>query len=367
MRLKLIFITLTLIAICIINSCSKDSKRITYLYNKTLPLVKDNWSGNILIDNKFYNIDSIEKNKFSEILKWQFSKNPQKAEKEADTFRLETIKTKKFITDTSDMIVWLGHAAFFIRISEVTFLTDPCYNDMFLHRLAEMPCTVEDLKGIDYLLVSHNHRDHLSKSAIKILGKENKDMKALIPLRMGEFVGKYIKQYSEAGWYQQFTTSDKVKVYLMPSKHWSRRGIFDGNSHLWGSFIIQANGKTIFFAGDTGFSEHFEEIAKLFPSIDYGLIPVGSYMPQYIMHKAHIAPWEAVDAANILHVKKFIPMHYATYDLSDEPIGDPVRRLIKLNNDGKINGELTFLKIGEKLLIPQFLEENLAPQITCPN
>jgi len=137
----------------------------------------------------------------------------------------------------------------------------------------------------------------------------------------------------------------------MPSHHWCRRGLADGNKMLWGSFIIQSDSATIYFAGDTKLDSHFTEISKFFPKIDYALMPIGAYKPPYIMQQAHMSPQEAVEAANNLKTKTFVPMHYATYDLSDEPIGEPLRFLKKLKEDGALKSELKVLKIGEELLL----------------
>jgi L-ascorbate metabolism protein UlaG (beta-lactamase superfamily) len=111
--------------------------------------------------------------------------------------------------------------------------------------------------------------------------------------------------------------------------------------------VIQTEKVTIYFAGDTGNGIHFEQASSLFPTIDYCLLPVGAYKPQWLMSPQHMSPNNAVEAFNQLNGKIFIPMHYGTYDLSDEPLGEPLRILNSLKNEHKINGELKVLKIGE--------------------
>ncbi len=350
LKTPILFLSIAVI-ISLIVSCKMDNK-ITYESNPSLKIIKNGWKGNMMVGNQFSNNGELENYSFWTILKWQFSKNPQKEEKERDTFRVQTLKSKDFISSKKDMIVWLGHASFFIRLNGVTILTDPSYFKIpFIKRLIEMPCEPSDITDVDYLIVSHNHRDHLDEHSIKEIFKANPGAKALIPLKMDKQIKKYTNNIEEAGWYQQFNTSDKVRIYLMPAHHWCRRGLFDHNKELWGSFIIQSDGTTIYFAGDTKFDTHFEEISKLFPKIDYALVPIGAYKPKFIMEKAHMSPWEAVDAVNILKPTVFIPMHYATYDLSDEPIGEPVRVLDSLKKEQKFSSELKFLKAGEQLLI----------------
>jgi L-ascorbate metabolism protein UlaG (beta-lactamase superfamily) len=220
-----------------------------------------------------------------------------------------------------------------------------------LKRLSGLPCDVSELKGIDYVIISHNHRDHFDNKSLKEIFNNNPNSLALVPLRTGKLIEKLSGKYEEAGWYQQLSTNEKIKIYFMPSHHWCRRELSDNNKMLWGSFIIQSDTTTIYFAGDTKYDTHFEEISKFFPKIDYALMPIGAYMPPYIMKAAHMSPQEAVEAANKLKTKNFVPMHYATYDLSDEPIGEPLRFLKKLKEEGTLKSELKILKIGEELLL----------------
>jgi L-ascorbate metabolism protein UlaG (beta-lactamase superfamily) len=321
-----------------------------HIINPALPIIKPDWEGNVMIGSHFCNLNKKEHYNIIDILKWKLLPNPQRAEKKADKFRVDTIPNTVFTKPGQDKIVWLGHNCFFIRLGGVSFLTDPNFYKMKLkRRLASMPCNSTDLTNIDYLLLSHNHRDHLDKKSVKELAKVNPSMKALLPLRLGNFAGKYVRNFQDAGWYQQYEVTGDVKVFLLPAMHWSRRGLFDNTKTLWGSYIIKSADTTIFFAGDTRTGTHFADIASLFPKIDYALMPIGAFKPGYIMSKAHMSPNESVEAGNILNPNVFIPMHYGTYDLSNEPIGEPYRDIIELKNQGKLNAELRLLNIGEEL------------------
>ena len=128
----------------------------------------------------------------------------------------------------------------------------------------------------------------------------------------------------------------------MPVRHWNRRGLLDFNKTLWGSFIIRHNGTNIYFAGDTSMGDHFYETANMFPEIDYCLLPVGAYKPENIMQDAHLSPQEAYEAFKILGGKRFIPMHFGTYDLGDEPLGEP-QRILETYADKNTK----ILKVGE--------------------
>lgn len=337
-------IVVLVLAFTILNKYFRSEVKEIVL-NKQLEVIKPSWKGNLKIDGEFVNFNEKDKQIMpTDIFKWKvLSKNPQEEEKKAETFKLELVEGNDWVNSTEDMIVWLGHASFFIRLGGVTFVTDPVFYDMsFIKRQVGIPCKVQEMTGINYILLSHGHRDHFDKKTISELFKVNPGIEALVPLDNNSFFKKKGIKYQEAGWFQKYDLDNDVEVIFMPAKHWNRRGLLDFNKTLWGSFIIKYQGTTIYFAGDTSFGEHFDETGKMFPDIDYCLLPVGAYKPENIMKEAHLSPWEAYEAFKIMKAKTFIPMHYGTYDLADEPLGEP-KRLIEGFEDDKIR----ILKVGE--------------------
>lgn len=317
--------------------------------NPELKTIKANWEGNYSFDNSFSNHNQKEHipTTFRDILKWKFSKNPLAEEKKNDPFKLKVIKNSDFISSKEDMIVWLGHATFFIRLNGITMITDPVlYNVSMIKRMTDLPLKPKELNNIDYLLLSHGHRDHYDKKSIKTLHHNNPKLKALIPLKTKSWFDKISMKSEEAGWYQQYNVND-IAIFFMPAKHWNRRGLNDFNRTLWGSFIIQYKNTSLFFAGDTAFGPHFKEIAEFFPAINYCILPVGAYRPAHIMKHAHLSPTEALQAFKDLNGEVFIPMHYGTFDLSDEPPGEPKRIL----ENNKQNLRVQYPDIGEIIKI----------------
>lgn len=323
-----------------------------YLLNPDLPLLKKDFKGNLWKDKQFdggaYGSDTVA---FKEIIKWQLGYNPQKQEKEEDNFQLKVHRNTSFITSDDDMIVWLGHAAFFIRINGVSLITDPCLKDLpLIKRQVGLPCSIYDLIGIDYLLMSHGHRDHFDEDSVNQLLEQNPKMEMLLPLRLSELLGKRRKKtsYQEAAWWQQYKLDKGVEVIFLPAKHWNRRYLRDFNKQLWGSFMIRTPELSIYFAGDSAYTDHFKEIRDTIGSPDICILPVGAYKPSYVMKEAHMHPGEAVEAFHALEGKVMIPMHYGTYDLSDEPLGEPARILKDLEKRGSIKGKLEMPGIGER-------------------
>jgi L-ascorbate metabolism protein UlaG (beta-lactamase superfamily) len=326
-----------------------------HLLNPDLPVLKEGFQGNLWKDKQFDGgaYGSYQAS-FKEIIKWQLGKNPQQEEKKNDPFCLKVHRNTSFITADEDVIVWLGHASFFIRINGVSFLTDPCFKNLpMLKRMAALPCSVYDLIGIDYLLLTHGHRDHYDESSVNQVLDQNPKMEMLLPLRLSDLLGSRRKKtkYQEAAWWQQYKLSEEVEVIFLPAKHWNRRYLRDFNRQLWGSFLIRTPQLSIYFGGDSAYAGHFKEIREIIGSPDICMLPIGTYKPSYVMEEAHMNPGEAVEAFRDLGGKVMIPMHFGTYDLSDEPLGEPVRIIRDLEQRGSISGELLMKDIGEQLLI----------------
>lgn len=297
-------------------------------FNPELKIINKDFPGNLSIDGTFTNTDSKERPLFKEVLRFFFSPNPQKKEKKEDPFKVQVRKGKSFLESTEDMIVWLGHSSFFIRINGITMLTDPVFFSLpFIPRLAEIPCMATDFKGIDYILLSHCHRDHFDIKTLKILTRENPQVTFLAPLKAATLL-KQVKpglKVQEAAWYQQYKVKNHVEIDFLPAVHWNRRGLLDFNKELWGSFMISAGEKRIYFAGDTADGKHFKEIGNFYGNSGTVLMPVGAYKPDYIMKHYHIDPHSAYRAFDELKGELFLPMHYGTYDLAHEPLGEPIR------------------------------------------
>jgi L-ascorbate metabolism protein UlaG (beta-lactamase superfamily) len=326
-----------------------------YQFNPSLKIVRPGWAGNKVIRGMFANGENLYVPRLADVWKWKLSRNPQKAEKEKDDYRPRVIPAPDLCQSTADSITWLGHASFLLRLQGCTFLVDPVLFDLpLIKRRTPLPCPPESFRHIDYLLLSHGHRDHLDAKSLKLLFAQNPGLKALAPLAMGALVAKMVSglPLQEAGWYQQFNLAPlaDLELFYLPAAHWHRRGLFDMNKVLWGSFLLRTKTRSIFFAGDTALDQHFTDIRELFGPPDICILPVGAYKPPYLMQRSHLNPREAVEAFNLLAGKQFIPMHYGTFDLSDEPAGEPVRLLQEMAAAGKINGHLVLPAIGQNLL-----------------
>jgi L-ascorbate metabolism protein UlaG (beta-lactamase superfamily) len=314
-----------------------------------LPFV---WQGNPT-DEKgcFVNLNHPFATSFKDVWKWQRGPKPQKLEKKNDTWKLPVYHNNDILHGNEDAIYWLGHACFLIRISGITLLTDPVFGAMpFIKRHTALPVNPAHLRNIDYILLSHDHRDHCDQKSLQLLAANNPQATMLTALQMEPLVRPWVGNMTvqQAGWYQQYLTPG-FSVTFLPARHWCRRGLNDINRRLWGSFLIELDGRSIYFGADSGYDTHFKQTGELFTGIDVCMIGTGAYKPEWFMSPSHTSPQEAVQAFHDLGAKTFIPMHYGTFDLSDEPMGEPVRLLHTMEQQGLIDGQLHLLEIGETL------------------
>lgn len=333
---------------------------VSYLRNAALTTIRPGYPGNKLFGAEFANGDALFEPELSTVLRWQLTENPQKAEKKADRWTPEVVDATAFLRGTEEGLVWLGHATFVLRIAGRTLLFDPVlFSSLGLKRRHALPCRPEDLTNIDLLLLSHGHRDHLDEQSIRLLAPQNPNMQALAPLRMAPLLRGMAPtlRVQEAGWWQQYDLGPDtpLEIYYLPASHWHRRGLLDLNRVLWGSFLIKVKGRDetadrlIYFAGDTSYGPHLEQIEQQFGPLDIVLMPIGAYKPAFMMDRSHVNPQEAAKAANVLRAGHLVPMHYGTFDLSDEPASEPLRRLQEIVAGGNLRADLHAPAVGEVL------------------
>jgi L-ascorbate metabolism protein UlaG (beta-lactamase superfamily) len=327
-----------------------------YVKNENLPTIKAGWQGTpVDAKGRFVNAEYPFLSKTIDLLKWRLGEHPFKAEKENDKERLTTIDPAAFLESEKDGILWLGHASFFIRVGGKSLLLDPVYgNPSFITKYVDVPSPIEKLQKVDYILLSHDHRDHTDEATLKQLFQKFPNAEIFAGLEMQDLLNDWKTETNKAqtaGWYQQFqTNSDDLKIYFLPIRHWSRRGLLDINKRLWGGYVIQSRGKTIYFGADSGYGSHYKEASELFPEIDYFLIGIGAYEPRWFMEANHNNPADAVQAFLDAKAKTLIPMHFGTFDLSDEPPSQPLKLLKEEAAKAGIADKVKVLKIGESLV-----------------
>ena len=319
------------------------------------PAKPDGWQGSPTDQNgRYENLNHPYLPSWLDVFKWKFQKSPFRNVKDIEEWNPTVAENSAWLSGDDDLMVWLGHSTFYIRLNGVRLITDPVfYNILSVKRKSRIPVDPDLLSGLDYILLSHDHRDHLDERSLKLVAKNNPDVTYLAGLSMQNIIKEFTasEKIQEAGWYQRYSIQEELKITFIPSRHWSKRGIFDTNSRLWGGFVLEKAGLRLLFGGDSGYDTHYGQLGAVFGEFDYAILGVGAYEPKWFMHPNHQSPEEALQGFKDLRAKRFIPMHYGTFDLSDEPMGQPLKDLgdaaIKLS----LTGKMEVLTIGEPLLL----------------
>lgn len=350
------FVVLILVLAAIIFWGEMDKAVIKrYAKNENLPTIKSDWQGTPVDEKeRFVNAEFPYLGSTLDVLKWQFETKPQKEEKQNDKNRLAVKDPTEFLQSNRNGILWLGHAGFFMRFGGVNILIDPVFGKpSFVSTLVDVPSPIDKLPKIDFILISHDHRDHCDETTIRQITTKFPKAKILAGLRMEELLNDWKSAETEvltAGWYQRFALpTDEVKITFLPVRHWSRRGLLDTNWRLWGGYVIEAAGKTIYFSGDSGFGSHYKELAALFPKIDFFIVGIGAYKPIWFMKSNHNAPEEAFQGFVDSKAETLIPMHFGRFDLSDEPPSEPLRLLNEAATRANQTDKIKSLQIYESL------------------
>lgn len=296
----------------------------------------------------------------SDILKWK--RNPsgylktKKAEFKAEPLKMMPVTLIDSITTIADnSITWLGHASFFLKLGGKSILIDPVFGTIapFSKRYSVWPIAPELLTGIDIILLSHDHRDHCDMLSLKQLIRQNPGVLLLTGKSMGDlFLSFKNLSIQEAKWYGQYElNSFPFTITFLPTRHWAKRLFTDTNKRLWGSFWIEFNGKKLYFGGDTGYDEHFKHFHTQYGTPDWYMVGIGAFAPEWFMQSNHMSPADALIAIKELDAKNVIPMHFGTFDLSDESPFEPPRALKKLITGTDLQNRIHFPVIGETLLI----------------
>ena len=254
-------------------------------------------------------------------------------------------------------VTFINHATSLIQIDGVNILTDPIYSErastlsFFGPKRVKLPgVRFDDLPKIDLILISHNHYDSFDTKTIKdLINRDNP--KILFGIGNSYYLGdSLLSNVKEMDWNDSYKFQN-LKIVFLPAKHWSKRMLNDTNKSLWGSFAILGS-KQIYFAGDTGYADHFKDIQQKFGGFDLSLIPIGAYKPRWFMKAHHLNPDEAVKVHSEIRSRKSIGIHFGTFQLTNEGIEKPVVDLEKARKKYNIsNKDFFVLKEGETYML----------------
>jgi len=246
------------------------------------------------------------------------------------------LPTKEFVLKTLGSgeisVTWFGHSTILIRSNNVTIITDPLFGEDNMDPLFfgptpfsfEYSYALEDLPPIDYVLISHDHYDHLDMGTIK----ELKDSKFYTPLGVKAHLLRWgipEENIWEFDWYDEMNISSHLDIALTPAQHFSGRSLFDSDATLWGSWVINLHNRSIFFSGDSGYTEEFVKIGEKYGPFDIAFLESGQY--NLAWQDIHMLPDEAIQAGIDLNASTILPIHNSKYELSLHPWKEPLEEV----------------------------------------
>ncbi|MCJ7451016.1 MAG: MBL fold metallo-hydrolase [Steroidobacteraceae bacterium] len=304
----------------------------------------------------FFNPDASAGKSFSEFLRWQRTSQatpwPQWVENRAVPCLPEALQPGEIA------LTFINHITYLLQFRGLNLLTDPVYSERVSpvqwsgpRRVRAPGLAFESLPRIDVVLVSHNHYDHLDLDTLKRLENDHRPL-FLTGLGNRAFLQEHgLGQVREFDWWDEASHGDARLTYT-PAQHWSGRGVSGRNRTLWGGFVIEADGRKVFFAGDTGYWKHFGDLRGRLGVMDLALLPIGAYEPRWFMGEQHMNPEEAVRAHLDLEAKLSIGTHYGCFQLTDEGIDEPLHALdAARRRHGVAETRFRALETGETLRI----------------
>lgn len=231
-----------------------------------------------------------------------------------------------------DVVIWLGHSSYYMQLGGKRILIDPVFSSYaspvsFVNKAftGTNPYTAEDMPQIDYLLISHDHWDHLDYPTIVALKSKIKNVVC------GLGVGSYFEQWGfeekiihEADWYAKLQLEDDLTIHVLPARHYSGR-LLSKDKTLWAGFALITPKRHVFYSGDSGYGPHFKEIGEMFNGFDLAILDNGQYDKSW--PHIHMMPEEAAQAAEELKAKALLPGHSGKFAIANHSWDEPFKRI----------------------------------------
>lgn len=275
----------------------------------------------------------------------------KKVENKVPLTDIPSVKTDiKSLDRNQDILIWFGHSSYYFQLNGKRFLVDP----VFSGSISPVPNSgksfkgtdvyaVEDFPEIDYLLITHDHYDHLDFQTII---KLNDRVKTVI---CGLGVGAHFELWDyepskiiEKDWYDSVTLENQLKITLTPARHFSGR-TFKRNTSLWTSYVLESPDYKMFVGGDSGYDFHFKEIGEKYGPFDLAMLENGQYNQKW--RYIHTLPEEIHTVAEELQAKRFFPIHSAKFSLAYHSWKEPLEKVSEFNKESDI--PMITPKIGE--------------------
>lgn len=309
--------------------------------------VSDHFDG-----KKFINPGGVEPMGFKDLFKWM------RTRQRGEWNELKEVPPgpppAEKIEGDSIVVTFVNHSTFLIQTLGQNILTDPIWSERAgpvsfagPRRMRPPGIRFEDIPTVDIILLTHNHYDHLDIKTLKKLSAEY-GPKIFCPLGVSAYLEKNgIGNVSEMDWWDELSIDQGLSLLCTPAQHFSGRGMFDRDRTLWCGFALQTEKGSIYYSGDTGYGDFFNEIAHRISPVRLSFLPIGAYKPQWFMSSIHTSPEDAVRIHQIIKSPKSIGMHFGTFPLADDGMLEPVFALREaMEKEENSVGEFNALEPG---------------------
>lgn len=234
-------------------------------------------------------------------------------------------------------VTWFGHSSTLVEIDGRRVLIDPVWGPRTSpfawagpKRWQTPVLPLDSLPPLDAVLISHDHYDHLDRPTIEALRERVPHF--VVPLGVGaelEAWGVERSRITELDWWESASVGS-LKVYATPARHASGRGLFGRDKTLWSGYVLSGAYHRVYYSGDTGMMEAFDEIGERFGPFDLTLLEIGEYSQYW--PDWHMGPEQAVAANKRVRGKVMLPVHWGLFSLAPHGWTEPIERAVAAAN-----------------------------------